>query len=301
MKFKVLCIGEILWDSLPQGLYLGGAPFNVAYHLNALGCESILVSKVGNDALGERIVKKMKELGMSTKYLQVDDNYPTGKVNVKLDPSGYPSYKIAEPAAWDFVEINDSLIDISRRVDAFVFGTLCQRNLVSSKTIEVLRKLSPCNIFDINLRTPYLNREVVESSLIDSQIVKLNEDEFRQLSDWFHLLDDPKPGIEKIADKFDCRSICITHGSNGSTLWHNGKWVNHKGFRVNIKDTIGAGDAFLAALLFKLLTGDNIHEVLDFANAVGAYVVMHNGATPILDLEQIETLRLSESDRAMDE
>jgi fructokinase len=301
MKFKVLCIGEILWDSLPQGLFLGGAPFNVAYHLNTLGCETVLVSKIGKDILGEKIIKSMNALGMSTKYLQVDNNYPTGKVNVKLDLSGYPSYKIAEPAAWDFIEINDSLIDVSRRVDAFIFGTLCQRNLVSQKTIETLRKLNSCNIFDINLRTPYLDIEVVESSLIDSQIVKFNDDEFRQLSNWFHLSNDLKEGVEQIADKFHCTTICITHGSNGSSLWHNGKWLNHNGFRVKIRDTVGAGDAFLAALLFKLLYSDNNYDALDFANAVGAYVVMQNGATPILDLEKIEKLRLSGRNRAIDE
>lgn len=301
MKFRVLCIGEILWDSLPQGLFLGGAPFNVAYHLHTLGCETILVSKIGKDILGEKIIKSMNALGMSTKYLQVDDNYPTGIVKVNLDPSGHPSYKIAEPAAWDFIEINDSLTDVSRSVDAFVFGTLCQRNLVSGKTIATLRKLSPCNIFDINLRSPYLDREVVESSLIESQIVKFNDDEFMQLSNWFHLSAEPKPGIKQICDKFDCRSICITYGSNGSALWHNGKWANHNGFRVKTKDTVGAGDAFLAALLFKLLAGYNAHEVLDFANAVGAYVAIHNGATPILDLEKIEKLRLSRKNRAIDE
>lgn len=291
MKLKVLCIGEILWDCFSQGSFLGGAPFNVSCHLHMLGVEVVMVSRIGKDILGDQVVRRMIQLGMSTQYLQFDEHHATGIVNVTIDSSGHPSYEIVEPAAWDFIEINDQLINIARNSKAIIFGSLCQRNLISRKTIQIIRNLNPCNIFDINLRPPFVEKEIIKSSLFDAYIVKLNEDELQQLSKWFHLSKETREAIRELATKFDCPTICVTRGSDGSLLWHKGVWMDHDGFQVKIKDTVGAGDAFLAAFLFKLFSGYDNFEIVDFANAVGAYVTTHHGATPVLDLEQIEILR----------
>ncbi len=291
MKNRILCVGEILWDALPKGLFLGGAPFNVACHLHMLGKEVIMVSRVGKDVLGDQVIRRMKQKGISTRYIQFDAKHSTGIVNVTLDQLDNPSYEIVEPVAWDFIELTDELVQVAKQAKMIVFGSLAQRDPVSRHTIQELRKLNPLTVFDINLRSPYLSPEIVKESLLDSCIIKLNEDELLRLAGWFHLQGEPRETAVQLAEKFDCQTICVTKGANGAALWHKGVWSEHEGFEVEVKDTVGAGDAFLAALLSGILSGDENNKILEFANAVGAFVVSSDGPTPLIDMEKIRVFR----------
>ncbi len=291
MRKKIICIGEVLWDALPHGLFLGGAPFNVAGHLHMLGEPVAMVSRVGQDVPGDQVLRRMKTMGLTTQFIQLDAAHDTGVVNVTLERADHPEYEIVAPAAWDFIEITRELQELTATAQALVFGSLAQRHSVSRKTIEQLRKQSKFNVFDVNLRPPYDRKEVVEASLRDAHVAKLNDTELLRLAEWFGLPGDFRKAAIALAAAFDCETICITRGGNGAALWHRHTWSEHPGFAVPVKDTIGAGDAFLAALLSGLLAGRSGEEVLAFANAVGAFVAMHSGAIPRLDRDEINRIR----------
>jgi fructokinase len=275
---KVLCIGEILWDSLPSGLFAGGAPFNVACHLYKLGVNSHIASRLGNDILGSIIKSRLAEKGMSTALIQTDNVYPTGLVNVTLNSSGNASYEIVYPSAWDFIQADENLIKAAEESDVIVYGSLARRSETTSDTLEKILNLNKINIFDVNLRHPYDNPEIVKNTLLNSNVVKLNDDELNRLSGWFGLGNEIKTAAYSLADKFGCTTVCVTKGANGSAMLMNNTWIEHPGFRVEVKDTIGSGDAFLAAFIDGLLKQNSPDEILNTANKLGAYVAGRNGA-----------------------
>lgn len=287
MVTNVFCVGEVLWDSLPSGLFLGGAPFNVACHLNMLGIKARIISRVGNDELGKKIIKKVRGRKLETNLIQVDDSYSTGIVDVNLDKKGNATYNIVNPAAWDFISLKNELDNFSIEPDVLIYGTLAQRNEVSRKSIKKLRAKSKLNVYDVNLRPPFTEREIINDSLLDAHIVKMNDEEFLQLSKWFNLSNSLKEGMRELADNFNCETICITKGAKGSAIYRNNQFLEHPGFSVDVKDTIGAGDAFLAALLHGFLHDTSNKKIIEFANAVGAYVASQDGAIPKLDMTRI--------------
>ena len=291
MSKKIVCIGEVLWDSLPGGLSLGGAPFNVACHLNMLGEEVDICSRVGNDRLGDQVIKRAKRKNLSTEFLQIDSNYGTGFVDVILDESGNASYEIHEPVAWDYIQMTDDLLKKVNNSDILVYGNLAQRNDVSRKTIEYLRSMQKLNIYDVNLRPPFIDQDIIKESLQDANIVKMNDYELVKIAEWFDLSSNLQQGMKDLAIKFNCNSICITRGSKGSVFFHNDKYTVHGGFNIKTKDTIGAGDAFLASLIYGLINEKKDEDIIEFANAIGAYVASKNGATPKIDFKKISKIR----------
>lgn len=290
MKKKILCVGEVLWDALPEGLFLGGAPFNVACHLRMLGENAAICSSVGNDVLGEQVIKRAKQKSLDTSLIQINSDYRTGIVNVTLDVDKNASYEIVEPVAWDFIEPNNLLLDEIEKSDYLVFGTLAQRSLVSQKTIEQLRSFCKINIYDVNLRPPFNDIDIIERSLKSADIVKMNEDELKQLAAWFKLSEKFELSITDLANKFNCSTVCITKGDKGSAIFRNNKLSQQKGFKVEVKDTIGAGDSFLAALIHGILKEQTNEDILKFSNAVGAYVASKKGAIPELDIDDIQKI-----------
>ena len=290
MKKKILCVGEVLWDVLPEGLFLGGAPFNVACHLKMLGENVTICSSVGSDVLGEQVIKRAKQKSLDTSFIQINKDYQTGIVNVTLDADKNASYEIVEPAAWDFIKPNKVLLNKMEESDYLVFGTLAQRNPISQKTIAQLRELGKINIYDVNLRPPFNNIDVIEKSLESADIVKMNEDELKQLAAWFKLSDKFEKSITDLADKFNCSTVCITKGNKGSVILRNDKLTHQEGFKVEVKDTIGAGDSFLAALIHGILKEQTNGEILKYSNAVGAYVASKKGAIPELDIDEINNI-----------
>jgi fructokinase len=277
---EILCVGEVLWDALPEGLFLGGAPFNVACHLRAAGMPVSMVSRVGDDRLGQEALRRAARYGVGVDLMQVDDTLPTGFVSVTVDDAGIPAYEIVAPAAWDTIMVNDVLFARAAEARAIVFGSLAQRHATSRRTVERLLDSPALKVFDVNLRPPFEDREVVRRSLQRADVVKLSDAEMRRVADWYDLRGTPRDIAARLAESFDCSVVCITRGSHGAALWHDGAWSEHPGFTVEVKDTVGAGDAFLAVLLVGLLSGSEDGMLLQNANLIGAYVATQFGALP---------------------
>lgn len=277
---EILCVGEVLWDSLPAGLFLGGAPLNVACHLHALGVPVAMVSRVGADRLGEEAIRRISQRGIPTDLVQVDRERATGFVEVTLGVGGSPAYDIVRPVAWDAIEVDEALVRRAGQARMIVFGSLAQRDETTRSTIRRLCGVGALKVFDVNLRPPYDDREIVRQSLQLADIVKLNEDELGRMGAWFGLPGGVREVAAALDETFGCPTICVTRGSTGAALWRDGRWTEHPGFRVEVRDTVGAGDAFLAGLLAGVLQERDDAELLQHANLMGAYVATRDGAVP---------------------
>lgn len=296
MPHDILCMGEVLWDALPDGLFLGGAPFNVACHLHALGEEASFVSRVGDDVLGHEALRRLKARGLGADLMQIDASLPTGFVRVALSHSGEPDYEIVEPAAWDAITLTDALRQRAKHADAIVVGSLAQRAATSRQTIQAATQADALIVFDVNMRPPYVDQSVIEATLRAADVVKMNEDEMQRLRTWFDLPDDPEAALHALSDRFSCQALCVTRGAEGARLWHAGRLHTTPGHDIAVADTVGAGDAFLAALLTGLVAGRTGPDLLALANRLGAYVASRSGATPtypITTLDDIADLDLA--------
>jgi len=288
MEKTVLCVGEVLWDSMPSGLFLGGAPYNVAYHLAMLGVKAGLVSRVGDDLLGREALRRLDAGGVDSRNVQIDRSLPTGFVRVTVDASGVPEFEIVHPAAWDRIEMTDDLRSAAAGARAVVFGSLAQRDEVSRRTIRELVSEASLAVLDVNLRPPWVDREVITDSMRLAGIVKMNEDELRKIGDWFGWSREPREAVPALAEMFGCSTVCVTRGARGATLWNGGVWSEHPGVPVEVRDTVGSGDAFLAALLAGLLEGLPDPRCLALASRLGAFVASRTGATPEYDVAGVE-------------
>jgi fructokinase len=291
MSDEIICIGELLWDALPAGLFLGGAPFNVACHLHALGHPAAVASRVGDDVLGREALRRLRARGLDDALVQVDDARPTGFVRVDLTAADDPDYDIVAPAAWDGLARTAALEARVADATALVFGSLAQRAVPARDTIRALAGTDVRCVFDVNLRAPYDDRAVVAPSLRLADVVKLNEEELARLGRWFDLPDAPADAMAALARSFDCSAVCVTAGAEGARLWQAGTHVRHPGHPTTVTDTVGAGDAFLAALLSGLLAGHNGDTLLDRANRLGAFVAAHDGAVPAYEVDGLDALR----------
>jgi fructokinase len=279
--FNIIGIGEILWDLLPQGKKLGGAPANFAYVANALGDRAAVLSRVGNDEAGGAIWHELNDKNLTGDFLQIDEKYPTGSVNVSL-VNGQPSYQIAEPVAWDFLELSDDWRKIAARADAVCFGSLAQRGEVSRQTIlEFVKLTQKLRVFDVNLRQHFFSASILQKSFRLANVVKLNQEELPVVAKMFELVTkDPLETAKTLLFKLDLRLICVTRGARGSVLITKSEVSEHPGIEVTVGDAIGAGDAFAAALTHGLLRGWGLTEINEFANRIGAFVASESGAMP---------------------
>ena len=277
---EILCVGELLWDALPAGLFLGGAPFNVACHLRAAGAAVTMVTRVGNDQLGDEARRRAARFGVSTDLVQVDTSLPTGFVRVTVAEDGNAAYDILEPAAWDNLETTRTLLDRADDAQAIVFGTLAQRSAVTRDTLRRILDSRALKVLDVNLRPPYDDREIIRDSLRRADVVKLNEEEMQRLASWLDLRGDLQQSTAALAETFRCYTVCVTRGAHGAVLWRDGRWSEHPGFEVEVRDTVGSGDAFLAVFLAGLLHGTDDEALLHHANLIGAYVATQHGAVP---------------------
>lgn len=291
MHDDILCVGEILWDALPEGLFLGGAPFNVTRHLHALGKPVAFASRVGDDQLGREARRRLRAQGLDAALVQTDDKLPTGFVRVALDAdTGEPDYEIVEPAAWDAIARTDALERRAERAAALVYGSLAQRATPSRQTIQHLWQTDALCVFDVNLRPPYDDRAVVEPSLEAADVVKLNDTELDRLRAWFGLAEGAEEAMADLADAFGCRVVCVTWGGDGARLWNDGTCWHHPGYDVEVEDAVGAGDAFLSALLAGLLAGRTGPGLLVLANRLGAYTAAHAGARPTYEVDSLDEI-----------
>jgi fructokinase len=285
MKPKILAIGEILWDLLPSGKQLGGAPANFAYHAHALGAESRVVSRVGDDPLGREIRDRLRALGLATDGVGVDTVAPTGTVSVELAADGQPRFTIHENVAWDRLVADEASLAFVAQADAVCFGSLAQRSEPSRNCIRKLVTVAPAaalRVFDINLRQHFYSREIVEESLRLANALKLNDAELPVLAAMFGLGGGVREQLAVLAERFSLRAVALTRGARGSLLLANGDWSEHAGLIVKVVDSVGAGDAFTAAMALGLLAGRPLDGINRRANEVAAYVCSQPGATPVL-------------------
>ncbi|MGP8201547.1 MAG: PfkB family carbohydrate kinase [Limisphaerales bacterium] len=282
---NVIGIGEILWDLLPSGKQLGGAPANFAYHAGALGARSCVISRVGQDSLGVEILQRLQSLGLPTADIQVDPSAPTGTVSVTLSADGQPRFTIQENVAWDRLALEKSALAAAAEADAVSFGTLAQRREPARGTIQALLAVvrpGALRILDLNLRQHYFSRDIIETSLRLANIVKLNDSEWPVLAKMLGLRGSLREQIEELARQRAQRLVCLTRGAQGSLLYSEGQWAEDPGEPVAVKDTVGAGDAFAAALAVGLLAGQPLDAINRRANQVARHVCACEGATPPL-------------------
>ena len=283
-------VGEVLWDLLPSGKQLGGAPANFAYHAHALGAEALVVSRVGNDALGREIFDRLRGLGLRTDGLSVDPAAPTGTVSVALDAQGVPNFTIHENVAWDLLEAASAGEREATRANVICFGTLGQRHAAARAAIRAVLRSSPASalrIFDINLRQRFYSREVVDESLRLANVLKLNDTELPVVAGLLDLAGDERAQLEQLSARYGLRAIALTKGAQGSLLLAGGRFVSRPAAKIKVADTIGAGDAYTAALALGLLAGHEPERIVERAHRVAEFVCTQPGATPALPPEAI--------------
>jgi len=288
MQNVIVGLGEILWDMLPSGKALGGAPANFAYHAQELGESSIVISCVGNDELGQEIISSLEKKDMPTDFLYIDKNHPTGVVSAKINKEGKPSYLIQEEVAWDYIPDTPLLRELASKSDAVCFGTVAQRLHLSRMTIQTFLRLmehDSIRVFDINLRQNFYTYEVIKTSLDMANVLKLNENELSVVKKILKLNGNEKKILNELSRKYSLRLIALTKGIEGSILYSEGKISKHEGYRVEMADTVGAGDAFVAALVTGLLRGYELDDLNNKANRVASYICSKHGATPSLTNE----------------
>ena len=280
MRDHVVIFGEMLWDCLPTGPVAGGAPMNVALNLHQLGLNSRLISAVGKDEDGEKLLAFLRDFGLPLDYIQLNSEHETSKVLVDTSDPENIKYTIVSPVAWDFIHWSEQLDKAVEDADAFVFGTLGVRNSESLKTLLKLLHHPTLRIFDANLRPPFYDFEVIETLLGFTDILKINEDELEIFADYF----ETEPTIEGLCffldQHFPMEIICITRGSKGAVIYQKGKILEHPGYKVKFQDSIGAGDAFLSGFIKTYLEEKSPEEILDFACKLGGYVATQKGGAP---------------------
>lgn len=289
MNEIVVGMGEALWDVLPEGKKIGGAPANFAYHVSQFGLPSCVVSAIGDDALGKEIIENFTSKGLDQFIAEVP--YPTGTVQVEIDQTGIPLYDIKENVAWDNIPYTEHLDALAKRTKAVCFGSLAQRNVVSRNTINHFLDTMPKDddsliVFDVNLRQGFYNKEILCKSMQNCNILKINDEELITVSRMFGY-----PGIDLqdkcwiLLGKYNLKMLILTCGINGSYVFTPGNVSFQPTPKVEVADPVGAGDSFTAAFIASILKGKSVTEAHSIAVKTSAYVCTQKGAMPILPPE----------------
>lgn len=290
MRDHVVIFGEMLWDCLPSGPVAGGAPMNVALNLHQLGLNSRLISAVGKDEDGEKLLEFLTGFGLPLDLIQTKTDRETSKVLVDTTDPENIKYSIVAPVAWDYIEWNEKLDKVVEEADAFVFGTLGVRNPESLKTLLKLLHHPTLRIFDANFRPPFYDFEVIETLLGFTDVLKINEDEMEIFADYFGTEANIEDLCFHLDQHFPMEIICVTRGSKGAVIYQKGKMFEHPGYVVQVQDSIGAGDAFLSGFIKTFLEEKSPEEILDFACKIGAFVATQKGGTPKYTEADIERM-----------
>jgi fructokinase len=276
-----ICYGEILWDVLPDGPQPGGAPLNVAYHLNKLGVQTSLVSKIGKDANGQKLENLLDDWGIKKHLLQTDTEHPTSQVIAKMNNGNEVSYEIIFPVAWDFISESKNIIDQLKPSTYFVFGSLASRNDVSRRTLMELLESDAIKVFDINLRPPFITRDLLGQLLHKADIVKFNQAELEMVQSFFRgSFGKESEQIRFIQEHFNVPEIIVTKGEFGASYYKNDKAYHAAGREVKVRDTIGSGDSFLAAFIANHYRGVSPEIILRNAIAMGGFIATKKGGCP---------------------
>jgi fructokinase len=290
-NLKAVAYGEVLWDVFANEKKIGGAPLNVALRMKTLGCEVAMISCVGNDEDGKAIIDQVKSLGLETAAIIKSEEFPTGLVNVTVNERGSASYEISYPSAWDKIVLNDFAKKKVLDADVLIYGSLVCRDEVSSESLQELLQTKAYKVFDVNLRKPHYSYEMLEQLMHSSDFIKFNDEELLEITaamnSQFSSLED---NMHFIAKRTKVTAMCVTRGKHGALLMWNGQIFENGGYPVEVADTVGAGDSFLAALITSLLTGKEPQYAIDFSCAIGALVAEAPGANPEISYSKIEKL-----------
>jgi len=303
MNTEFYTFGEILWDCLPSGRHAGGAPFNVAAHIAQLGVSASLLSAVGQDSLGDEILEVAKQKGVNIEFVdRARIGLPTGTVIATVDALGNATYELVQPVAWDEIVVSAAALEAVAKAGAFVFGSLASRSPYNLEQLDrLLNVKGPLKFFDVNLRPPFANPKRIVELAARADVLKLNHDEVGQISSWIRTGEatpNPPGNADAVAEACAVLSkatntprICVTMGAGGAALWDRGALVTASAPKVVVKDTVGAGDAFMAGLIVGLTREADTQTVLNTACRLGAIVASHDGATPLLPADLIQEFR----------
>lgn len=281
----VIGIGELLWDVLPSGPRIGGAPANFAGHATSLGADAAIISRVGADASGRAMLELLQDGGPDLRGVSLDPDHPTGTAEVALGADGQPHFTITENVAWDFMEATPELLAMAASADAVCFGTLGQRSAASREAIRKLVATTPAaalRVFDVNLRQHYFDRGIIESSLALANVCKLSDSELPVVAGLLDLTGDVRDQLAALVSRYGLRAAVYTRGADGSLLTDGSDWSDHPGAPTVVRDTVGAGDSFTCAVTLGLLLGWPLDEISATASEIAAFVCSRDGAVPPL-------------------
>lgn len=287
----LVAVGEILWDLLPGGRQMGGAPANVAWHATQLGMRTALVSTVGDDAAGRDIIVQLDHLGIDRSYVAMDAAFPTGTAGVVLDSDGKSTFTITQQVAWDNIVLHAGLLHLVAEADAVCVGTLAQRTEISRRTIQTLfaaARPGCLRVYDVNLRERFFNATIVGQTVAQCHVVKLNDEEWPIVAGMLELPHDPRAGAIALRRRYDLQMVAITRGAQGSMLCDAQGLHDHPGVPSQVVDTVGAGDAFTAVITAGIVQGLPVARLHDFAARAASFVCSRAGATPTLPTDLSE-------------
>lgn len=288
----VVCFGEVLWDLFPQGARAGGAPFNVAYNVYKMGVNVKVLSRIGSDELGDKLIDQIKNWGITTDYIQVDDQKPTSTVIATIDEDNEASYEIINDVAWDYIEFLPKLAELVSNADAFIFGSLAARNEKTRKTLLKLLEYAKLKIFDVNFRPPFVDVDLITELLYHADIVKMNKAEMRQILDFLDVeyVNEDQSAVF-IQDYFKIKEIVLTKGSKGARYFVENESYDCPAVPITIADTVGSGDSFLAGFISKRIQLEAPYKIMKEAIALGAFITSKPGACPDYEYEEFQKFR----------
>ena len=288
---KIVCFGEVLWDVFPDGKQIGGAPLNVAYRLKTFHNKVCIISAIGNDELGKGILDFFKKNDIDSSNIQVLSNFETGKVTVKLYKQGSATYSINYPKAWDKIRITTKVLEEISTARVFIYGSLVTRDEVSKNTLHKLLKVAKYKVFDVNLRAPFYKLKEVVALMHKADFIKLNDDELQEIASAMQSTSkDLLTNLHYVADATKTKHLCVTKGAKGAVLLYDNQLYFNDGYKIEVADTVGSGDSFLASLIHKLIHQNKPQEALDFACAIGALVASNKGANPVINPIELKNL-----------
>ncbi|SIP86839.1 fructokinase [Chryseobacterium sp. RU37D] len=288
----VVCFGEVLWDIFPEGSKAGGAPFNAAYNIHKMGIDAKMLSRIGNDELGKKLLDQIKEWGITTNYIQRDEKHDTSTVIAKIDEHNEASYEIINHVAWDYIELLDEHKRLVSNAEAFVFGSLAARNPKTRETLLKLLEYAKLKIFDVNFRPPFIDIELIKTLLHKADIVKMNKAEMRQIM--MFLGEEYKSEDESAAfiqQHFKINEIVLTKGSKGARYFVGNQNYGFTAVPVTIADTVGSGDAFLSGFISKRIKNEKPEDIMKQAVSLGGFITSKSGACPDYEYSEFENFR----------
>ncbi|RYF90856.1 MAG: carbohydrate kinase [Chitinophagaceae bacterium] len=289
-QHPVICFGEVLWDVLPAGAEPGGAPMNVTYHLHKHGLQTALITSIGNDEAGQKIKSLFADRGICTDYFFTDAQQQTGIVYAHANANNDMTYDIVKPVAWDFIPYTEQLAGLVSNASYFVYGSLAARSEVSRYSLLALLNAARTKVLDINLRAPHYNEQALLPLLQQADILKMNEEELELVGGWFAGNQERKDLVRSLSEALNIATIIVTLGAKGALLFMNDQFYEHSGYKVQVADTIGSGDSFLAGFLSQLIKGTSPEDALDYASRLGALIATKKGGCPEYSIEEIKSV-----------